>query len=113
MPEYADSILLARVFTTDTGQPQAEAVAVKGRRILFVGKQADADRWKGPETRFIDGRGHTLLPGFIDSHFHLLHGSEELGNIQLYDVQNMDGLSQAIRSYAAENTNNPSCLGSV
>ncbi len=111
MPEYADTILLANIFTADIEQPQTEAIAVKGRRILFVGNAGDVTTWKGPDTRIIDGRGHSLLPGFIDSHFHLLHGSEELGNIQLYDVQNLDSLTHAVRSYAAENLQQPILSG--
>jgi predicted amidohydrolase YtcJ len=111
MPEYADTILLARVFAADSGHPYAEAVAVKGRRILFVGSAEDADRLRGPATRTVDGRGRTLLPGFVDSHFHLLHGSEELGSIQLQDVGGMADLERAVRVYAADNPDLPILSG--
>jgi predicted amidohydrolase YtcJ len=111
MPDYADTILLACVFTADAGQPRAEAVAVHGRRILFVGSAEDADRFRGRATRVIDGRDCTLLPGFIDSHFHLLHGSEELGNIQLQDVGGMADLEAVVHSYAAANPDLPFLSG--
>jgi predicted amidohydrolase YtcJ len=107
MPDYADTIVLARAFTADAGQPRAEAIAVRGRRILFVGDAEDANRLRGPDTRTVDGRGRTLLPGFIDSHFHLLLGSEELGSIQLGEVAGMADLEQAVRSYAAANPDLP------
>ena len=48
MPDYADTIVLARVFTADAGQPRAEAVAVRGQRILFVGDAEDASHLRGP-----------------------------------------------------------------
>jgi len=107
MPDYADTIVLARVFTADAGQPRAEAVAVRGRRILFVGDAEDASRLRGPGTRMVDGRGRTLLPGFVDSHFHLLHGSVELGSIQLGEAAGLADLEQTVRSYAAANPDLP------
>ena len=76
------SILItnARVFTAEphaTG-PTAEAVVVQGRRIAFVGSAAEAQAWRTPDTRVIDGQGATLMPGFIDSHYHLLWGDPML-----------------------------------
>ena len=65
----------AKIFTSDETNPNAEAVAVKGNRIVYVGDNAGVDAWKSDVTRLIDGQGHTLTPGFIDTHVHLLWGS--------------------------------------
>ena len=74
--EQADLIITnARAFTANRRQPSAESVAVRGSRIVFVGTAADAAAWRGPETRVVDGQGATLLPGLVDSHFHLQWGS--------------------------------------
>jgi predicted amidohydrolase YtcJ len=60
------------ILTMEGDAPQyAEAVAVKGGRIALVGSKAQADRLQGDATELIDLQGHTLLPGFIDSHSHI------------------------------------------
>jgi hypothetical protein len=61
-----------RVLTMEPSRPLAQAVAVAGDRLLAVGSEAWAARRRGPQTRLVDGRGLTLLPGFIDAHCHLL-----------------------------------------
>jgi predicted amidohydrolase YtcJ len=72
----ADLILTgARVLTADPLRPRAEAVAIRAGRILAVGRAADMDALTGPETRVVNLAGHTVLPGFIDSHTHGLWGA--------------------------------------
>ncbi|HTL04150.1 MAG TPA: amidohydrolase [Gemmatimonadales bacterium] len=61
----------ARVYTADDRNARAEAVAVKGGKILFVGKNDGAAKLAGPATRVIDLKGATLLPGLTDAHMHL------------------------------------------
>ncbi|MFN3983804.1 MAG: amidohydrolase, partial [Caldilinea sp.] len=76
MPTYADYLFVnAAVYTADPANPRAEAVAVRSNRIVFVGRTADAGDLRGPRTEVIDAGGRSLLPGLIDSHFHLLWGS--------------------------------------
>ncbi|GIK39351.1 MAG: amidohydrolase [Chloroflexota bacterium] len=112
MPQPADLIITqARVYTADPAYPHVEAVAVQGRHIVFVGSAADAYAWRGPATRVIDGQGGTLLPGFIDSHFHLLWGSLELAEMQLGEVTSLDSLAAAVRRFAGEHSNNPWLVG--
>lgn len=104
MSPYADVIFTnARVFTSNEAQPRAEAVAINGNRIAFVGNTSDAEPWRGPRTRVIDGRGNTLLPGFIDSHFHLLWGCIWLGSAQLQDVKTKEDLGKVLLDFASEN----------
>jgi len=101
MPPYADVIFTnAHVFTSDESNPYAEAVAVKGNRIVYVGEVADTESWHGPDTRIIDAQGKTLLPGFIDSHFHLLWGCIWLGSAQLQDVKTKDDLKKVLLDFA-------------
>ena len=54
-----------------TKPPRAQAIAVKGDRIVFVGTNAAAQKYVGPNTRVVDLKGNTVLPGFTDSHQHL------------------------------------------
>jgi len=70
-PEPADLIVRhAKVVTVDAKFTVAEAVAVKGGRIIAVGTDADVMARKGPGTKVIDAGGKTVLPGLYDSHTH-------------------------------------------
>jgi hypothetical protein len=104
MPYPANLIITnARVFTADPANPHAEAVAVSGERITFVGTAADAESWRGPRTRILDAGGRTLMPGFIDSHFHLFWGSLELGDIQLVGAKSLGDLAARVNEVVSRN----------
>jgi predicted amidohydrolase YtcJ len=98
---HADLLITnARVFTADSSNPTAEALAVRGNQIFFVGSNARGQTWNGPATRCIDANGRTLMPGFVDSHFHLLWGSLELRAAQLGDVRSLEALRETLFAYA-------------
>jgi predicted amidohydrolase YtcJ len=59
------------VYTANDKAPRAQAVAVSKDRIVFVGTNAAAQKFVGPNTRVVDLKGSTVLPGFTDSHQHL------------------------------------------
>lgn len=59
------------IYTANQRQPPAEAVAVGGGRIVFVGSNGDAQKYIGASTRVIDLTGKTMLPGLTDAHHHL------------------------------------------
>lgn len=112
MPQIADLIIEnVNVFTADETNPRAEAVAVRGDRILHVGSRPEVEELRGPGTRVLDGQGNTLLPGFIDSHFHLLWGSIELADAQLQDVRTPASLRDILLAFAAENRTSAWILG--
>jgi len=68
----ADIVLRnAKVYTANDRQPRAEAVAIRGDKIAFVGRNADANRLVGPNTKVVDLRGAAVFPGFTDAHMHL------------------------------------------
>ena len=67
----ADMIVVnARVLTSDPAAPRAQAFAVREGRFLAVGTSADIRNLVGPNTRIVYAGGHTITPGFIDSHCH-------------------------------------------
>lgn len=71
--EPADLVLKnAVVHTVSTERPRAEAVAVRGNRIVAVGGNTDVAALVGPRTRVLNVEGRTVVPGFDDSHAHLL-----------------------------------------
>lgn len=70
--EPADLVLRnGNVHTLDDQAPKAEAIAIRGDRIVFVGSNADASRYQGTSTRVEDLGGATVLPGLADAHYHL------------------------------------------
>lgn len=100
----ADVIFLnASVYTVDAGQPTAQAVAVRGNRILYVGDNGGAIHHHAPQTQVFNCRGRTLMPGFIDSHFHLLNGSLQLDLLDLDAARDIPTIAEAVRAYATQN----------
>ena len=104
----AETILTnAKVLTMDESRPRAEAVALAGGRILAVGNRAEVEALTGPATRVVDAGGRTLLPGFVESHLHLVLGGNELSQLQLGGVEGFDALARMFRAYAMQNPDLP------
>jgi predicted amidohydrolase YtcJ len=99
----ADLIIVnAKVLTMDDATPRAEAVALRGDRILAVGETAAIRGLATPATRVIDAKGGTLLPGFVESHLHLFSGAWGRTLLQLGGVQGFDAMQAAVRAFAAK-----------
>ena len=85
----ADIILTnGKIITVDNRFSIAQAVAVRGDRIVAVGTTADINRLAGPNTRRIDLAGKAVVPGLIDNHAHLM----EEGKIWLQELR-LDGVT--------------------
>jgi predicted amidohydrolase YtcJ len=97
--ETADLVLKnAVVHTVDPRTPRAEAVAVRGDRIVAVGSAADVQALVGPRTRVLDLGGRTVVPGFDDSHAHMLG----IGFARLdVDLTGTRSFAQAVERVAA------------
>ena len=109
----ADTIITnAKVYTVDKENPIAEAVAIQGNKIVFVGSAEDVEPFIGSKTTFYDGYGRTVLPGFIDSHFHLMHGALGMGDIQCHEIDSLADLKMAVIQYARKNPDLPWLRGS-
>jgi predicted amidohydrolase YtcJ len=99
--EPADLLIRhARVYTADAARPWAEAIAIRGERIAWVGDDPDAASWRGERTRVIDVGGRLVLPGFIDSHNHIMFGSDP-DIVTLYDAASFEDLRGRVRAFAA------------
>ena len=104
MSAKADVVIKnAKVFTSSIDTPSAEAVAVKGNRIVYAGTNDGVKEFIDPATRVVDGQGHTVTPGFIDSHFHLLWGSISMGGAQLYEVKDFEDLKNILQTFEKQN----------
>ncbi|WP_250519015.1 amidohydrolase [Caballeronia sp. ATUFL_M1_KS5A] len=84
--KHADSMKAEKIFhcakilTIDEAQPQAEAVAVLGDRIVFVGTKEGAREWEDERTEWVDLGDAVLLPGFIEAHGHPYWSSQVWGD---------------------------------
>lgn len=93
-------IVNAAVRTLDPAQPQAEALAVFGNRIVAVGRSAELRALAGPNTRVIDAAGRSVLPGFNDAHVHWLSGGFALTNVDLRDAATPAEFTRRIGDFA-------------
>jgi len=101
MPTSATLIIQnAKIFTSDENNPYAEAVAIKANRIIYVGNNDGVEKYISEKTRVIDGQGHSVTPGFIDTHVHLLWGSIWMGNAQLQEIRTKEDLKNVLLDFA-------------
>lgn len=97
-----DLVLLnAKIWTGDAQRPEAEALAAFQGRILFVGSSAEAQaRFKA--ARVIDAQGRRALPGFHDSHVHVLGAGLGLARVQLKDAKDEAEFGRRLREFDAK-----------
>src|SRR5579875_4135469 len=76
-------LIHGKIWTVNPRQPEAEAVAISGNRIVAVGATPEILNFKQPETRLIDLHGKRVLPGFNDAHVHFYAGGADLAGPQL------------------------------
>ena len=86
-----------KAVTIDSALPQAEAVAISGNKIVFVGSNTEAEKWVGPKTEVVDLQGRLLLPGFNDAHCHLVSGGFSLLRVNLAGVQTLNEIKDKVR----------------
>ena len=102
-PKPADTVFRnGEVYTVDAVRSWAEAVAVREGRIVYVGPDAGVAAWIGPQTRVIDLHGKMLLPGFHDSHVHLVGGGIELGECDINGMTDAEQILAALKKYAED-----------
>lgn len=99
--ECADIVVHnAAVWTGVRGAADAQAIAVRGGRIVAVGPDVEVNRQIGPRTRIVDGVGKMVVPGLIDSHVHFVSGGASLASVQLRDARTREEFVRRIRDYA-------------
>jgi predicted amidohydrolase YtcJ len=79
-----------RVVTVSAAQPEAQAIAIAGDRIVAVGSSTDIRRYVGTSTRVIDVHGQLVIPGFIEGHGHFTGVGEAQVNLNLMNVSSWD-----------------------
>src|SRR5262249_9395156 len=96
----ADIVLLnGKIWTVNKAQPEAEAIAVWRDRILAVGGTADIRELAGENTKVIDLKGRRVVPGFYDSHIHLLGSGLRLSEVALKDAKDEAEFGRRLREF--------------
>jgi predicted amidohydrolase YtcJ len=93
-------LLNAHVVTMNEKQQSAEAIAVQGERIAWVGSTDEAKR-QYPTARVMDLHGATILPGIIDAHGHLINLGESLVRLNLKDIPTEKEIIEHVKQRAA------------
>jgi predicted amidohydrolase YtcJ len=88
----------ANIHTMDDKNPRATALAVKEDKILWLGDDKDAGQYIGGKTRVVDAGGRLLLPGFIDSHFHVSLGNDP--NVARITGSSLKEIQEQVKAYS-------------
>ncbi len=108
----ADIIVIhGRVYTEDSQQPWAQAVAIYRGKIVAVGDDPVIERMRGMGTKVINAGGKLVLPGFVDCHIHFIDGSFSLGRVNLEGAKDASDIQKRLREYAAEHPGDDWILG--
>ncbi len=96
----ADLVIVgSRVFTADAEAPWAEAIAIRGDRIVRVGTEEEISVLIGPETSVGRQTGGLVVPGFNDAHVHMVDGGASLIGIKLRDAATPEEFRDRIGDY--------------
>jgi predicted amidohydrolase YtcJ len=90
------------IYTMNERQPRAEAIAVKGDRIVFVGSNADAKKYQTDGVRTIDLAGKTVVPGLTDSHCHIFGIGERELTLNLEGTNTLEEFLAKVRERVAK-----------
>lgn len=102
---YADTVLVrGKIWTENPQQPEAEAVAILGDRIVSVGSAETVMKLTGPATNIVELGGKRVVPGFNDAHVHFLDGGAGLASVQLRDAETQAEFRRRIAAFAAKQT---------
>ncbi len=101
--QHADLVIRnGKVLTIDEQQPRAQAVAMVGEKIVFVGSNEDVQTFiDKTRTKVIDARGRLVTPGFNDAHIHFLDGGQLMLEVDLRGVTTLAEAQQKVKARVA------------
>ncbi len=110
--DQADLVLRGgKIITVDAKNSRAEAVAVKGDKIIYVGAERGAAAFVGEKTKVYDLKGATVVPGLIDSHGHLLGLGQSLRQLNLVGTISYEQIVEMVAKRARETPRGQWILG--
>jgi predicted amidohydrolase YtcJ len=110
--QSADLILEnAAVYTVDELRSWAQAVAICGDRIVYVGSNAGAKQFKNRSSVVMDLAGSMVLPGFCESHAHPVGATDMVLSANLYRLRSVEEYAAAVTEFAAQHPEMPFIRG--
>lgn len=91
-----------KVVTVDAAMPEAQAIAIRGDRIVAVGTNQAIQPYVGPATQVIDLRGQLAIPGLIESHGHFMGLGQSKLTLDLMDVKDWDEIVAMVAATAKQ-----------
>ncbi len=95
------------IYTVDGARSWAETIAIDDGRIVYVGTDAGAKDWIGPQTQVIDLKGRMVVPGMQDVHIHPISGGIEANGCDLNAANTVEEYIAIIKKYAEEHPDQP------
>ncbi len=95
------------IYTVDGSRSWAETIAVDDGRIVYVGNDAGAKDYIGPQTQVVDLKGRLVVPGMQDVHIHPISGGIEANGCDLNAATTVEEYLAIIKKYADEHPNDP------
>jgi len=89
----------AKVYAADDLGSMAEAVAIRGNKILHVGAEREIMRYRRKQTSVIDAKGAAVIPGFDDAHASFIAGGLARDGVQLFGAATLDEMQQRIAAW--------------
>lgn len=99
------------VYTVDRNRNVAEAVAIRGDKIVYVGTDEGAKKYIGSQTKVNDLQGKMVLPGFIDSHTHASKTTGLIYSIDLYDGGSIEEYLTIIEAFVKDHPHEKTLQG--
>ena len=99
----ADCVLIGKIQTLDPARPTAEALAINGGKISYVGNADEARRSAAPGAETIDLGNRVVLPGFVESHSHPIYYGRYLEEVDCRYARSLGDIVEALRD-RAQNT---------
>ena len=100
-----------KIYTVDAQRSWAEAVAIEGNKIVYVGDEAGAKAYCNDATEVVDLGGKMMLPGFIDGHCHPVLAAHFLCGVYLEIEMNPEQVLEEIRAFVEENPDRENYFG--
>ena len=108
--DAADKIYFnAKIWTGDSANAWADAIAIKGNEIVYVGK--DYQSFKGANTEMIELGGKLMTPGFIDNHTHFLSGGYNLSAVDLRKAKTSQEFISILKEFCQKQNDDRWILG--
>lgn len=96
-------VINGKVYAGGAATEMAEAVAIRGNKVVRVGSNREIQRLQRAQTTVIDAQGGAVLPGFNDAHAHFISGGLSLDQINLLEATTLDEIKDTIRIWSEAN----------